>query len=302
MSEEKEVSLFEKGVQLPAHMRTGERDELTRSLLGAGSGGGGKRISIRGSVWRMMVDGEQIAVNEDKAMSLVIVRVSQHTHRTYYAGEYNADVFTPPACWSEDGKVPHSTIGQPQSNRCSTCPQNVKGSGNGKSRACQYSRVAAVLLDGDLDGDIYTLKLPAMSIFGDPKAETNMSLEAYTRFLDKFKASMISVVTEAKFDINSSTPKITFKPLRPLSDEEWETATRRGESDESKECVAIPAYASMGGYAGGPAPAPVPASIPAPAPAPVPRGPKIADNKARPDGKIAAKEANVADILDGWDD
>jgi len=72
------------------------------------------------------------------------------------------------------------------------------------------------------------------------------------------------------------------------------------ESDESKECVAIPAYASMGGYAGGPAPAPVPASIPAPAP--VPRGPKIADNKARPDEKIAAKEANVADILDGWDD
>jgi hypothetical protein len=156
-----------------------------------------------------------------------------------------------------------------------------------------------VLLDGDLEGDIYTLKLPAMSIFGDPKAETNMSLEAYTRFLDKFQASMTSVVTEAKFDINSSTPKITFKPLRPLTDDEWKTAIQRGESDESKERVAIPSYGSMGGE---PAPASAAAPKPAPAPAPAPRPPRVADNKARPDEELAAREANVADILDGWDD
>ena len=299
MSDKNEVSLFGADVHLPAHMRSGERDELTKALIGGDSSLGGKRISIRGSVWRMMVNGEQIAVNEDKAMSLVIVRVSQHTHRTYYAVEYNADVFTPPACWSDDGKAPHATAGNPQSSRCSTCPQNVKGSGNGTSRACSYSRVAAVLLDGDLEGDIYTLKLPAMSIFGDPKAETNMSLEAYTRFLDKFQASMTSVVTEAKFDINSSTPKITFKPLRPLTDDEWKTAIQRGESDESKERVAIPSYGSMGGE---PAPASAAAPKPAPAPAPAPRPPRVADNKARPDEELAAREANVADILDGWDD
>jgi len=280
MSEEKEVSLFETGVQLPAHMRSGERDELTKALIGGDSSLGGKRISIRGSVWRMMVNGEQVAVNEDKAMSLVIVRVSQHTHRTYYAGEYNADVFTPPACWSDDGKAPHATVGNPQSSRCSTCPQNVKGSGNGTSRACSYSRVVAVLLDGDLEGDI-----------------TNMSLEAYTRFLDKFQASMTSVVTEAKFDINSSTPKITFKPLKPLTDDQWKIVIQRGGSDEAKERVAIPSYGSMGGE-----PAPAPAAAPKPAPAPRPKAPKVVDNKARPDEELAVKEANVADILDGWDD
>jgi hypothetical protein len=299
MSEEKEISLFGADVQLPAHMRTGERDELTKALIGGDNSLGGKRISIRGSVWRMMVNGEQIAVNEDKAMNLIIIRVAQCTHRTYYSAEYNPDTFTPPVCWSDDGKAPHATASNPQSSRCSTCPQNVKGSGNGKSRACSYSRTVAVLLDGDLEGDIYTLKLPAMSIFGDPKAETNMALEAYTRFLDKFQASMVSVVTEAKFDINSSTPKITFKPLRPLTDDQWKTAIQRGDSDEAKERVAIPSYGSMGGE---PAPAPASMAAPKPAPAPAPKGPKLADNKARPDEEVSLKDANVADILDGWDD
>ena len=67
-----EITLFSKGGNaLPAHLRNLELDETTKSLMGGGSGG--KRISIRGGVFRMMVDGKEIAQNEDRAMNIVIV-------------------------------------------------------------------------------------------------------------------------------------------------------------------------------------------------------------------------------------
>ena len=49
-----ELTLFSKGGNsLPAHLRNIELDETTKALMG-GSGASGKRISIRGGVFRML--------------------------------------------------------------------------------------------------------------------------------------------------------------------------------------------------------------------------------------------------------
>lgn len=50
------MTLFKSGnVALPDYLR--EVDETTRALAGSG---GGKQISIKGGVWRMMVGGEEV--------------------------------------------------------------------------------------------------------------------------------------------------------------------------------------------------------------------------------------------------
>ena len=57
-----EMTLFAKGGNnLPAHLRNLELDETTKALMG-GNGASGKRISIRGGVFRMIVDGKEIEI------------------------------------------------------------------------------------------------------------------------------------------------------------------------------------------------------------------------------------------------
>ncbi len=89
---------------LPAHLREVEIDETTKALMGGG--GGTKRISIEGGVWRMMVNGKEVARNEERVMNVVIVAAAPKVSRTFYAGVYKKGVASAPDCWSADGEVP----------------------------------------------------------------------------------------------------------------------------------------------------------------------------------------------------
>ena len=55
-----DVTLFKNGV--PDYLRNAPLDDVTKSFLSGG--GGGKRISIRGGVFRLVVDGKEIATSE----------------------------------------------------------------------------------------------------------------------------------------------------------------------------------------------------------------------------------------------
>ena len=81
-----ELTLFrnQKAV-VPNHVRN-NTDELTRRMLG--SSGGNKRISIRGNVFRMIVNGQEVAKSDDRSMDIVIVNASETVNRTYYGGVY----------------------------------------------------------------------------------------------------------------------------------------------------------------------------------------------------------------------
>ena len=171
-----EITLFRKD-QLPAYLRDKGVDATTKALMGSG---GGKRISIRGGVFRKIVNGQEVMRSEERSMNVVIVRAMPDVNRTYYEGTYKEGDKTPPSCWSSNGTAPDSDVKHPQSASCASCPQNVKGSGQGDSRACRFSQRIAVVLDGELDGDVLQLTLPAQSIFGkaDP---TKMPLQQYAK-------------------------------------------------------------------------------------------------------------------------
>ena len=154
------------------------------------------RISIKGAKFREMVSGEQTQVRKDDFLNVVIVNAGALS-RTYYEGEYDSDNPTPPACWSPDNKKPDAEVENPQAKTCESCPQNVKGSGKGESRACRFNQRIAVLLEGDLD-TVYQLQLPATSIFG--KDKKGMGMQQYVAFLKSKGAPSIGVITKMYFD------------------------------------------------------------------------------------------------------
>ena len=142
---------------------------------------------------------------------------------------------TAPTCWSSDTDKPDDNVDAPQASRCADCEQNVKGSGKGESRACRYSQKIAVSLEEDMD-NVYQMQLPATSIFGDTK-EGKMPMQAYARFLKAHNTPVIAVVTEMKFDENSSVPKLFFSPSRPLEEVELNKAVASVESDATKNAI-----------------------------------------------------------------
>ena len=236
-----EMTLFSKGGNtLPAHLQNLQLDATTKALMGGSGNGGGKRISIRGNVFRMMVDGKEIAQNEDRAMPIIIAAANPNVSRTFYAGVYQEGQAMAPTCWSNDGVSPDIKAEAPQSGKCATCSQNIKGSGQGDSRACRFSQRLAVLLENDIRGDVYQLTLPAQSIFGAVE-NGKMPLQAYAKFLGSHGLPVTAVVTEMRFDTASATPRLTFKAIRPLNEEELALAQLKGQSTEAKLAIAATA-------------------------------------------------------------
>ena len=285
-----EMTLFAKGGNtLPAHLRNLELDATTKALMGSG-GGSGKRISIKGGVFRMIVDGKEIAQNEDRAMPIVIVAANPHVSRSYYAETYVEGQVLAPSCWSNDGVSPDSKVSEPQSGKCATCAQNIAGSATqGAGRACRYSQRLAVTLENDLKGDVYQLTLPAQSIFGNVEGG-KMPLQAYAKFLGSHGLPITAVVTEMRFDTASATPKLTFKALRPLEADEMALAQEKGQSAEAKSAIA-----STPATLDGAKPKAVAAS------APVAKAEDTPAEEAEPT-KRAKKAApkDVSEILDDW--
>lgn len=284
-----EMTLFSKGGNaLPAHLRNLELDETTKSLMGGGAGG--KRISIRGGVFRMMVDGKEVAQNEDRAMNVVVVAANANVSRSYYEGTYQEGQSTAPTCWSNDGITPDSKVESPQADKCASCPQNIKGSGQGDSRACRFSQRIAVVLENDILGDVYQVTLPAQSIFGAAE-NGKMPLQAYAKFLGSHGLPITAVVTEMRFDTASATPRLTFKAVRPLEADELQHAQEKGKSPEAKSAIAA-TVAMIDGTK------PKAVAVEASKPKKV-EAEEVAEAEPTKRPKKAAPK-DVADILDDW--
>lgn len=226
-----EITLFNQ--DLPDYLREVELDDLTKSLAG---NTGGKKISIRGSVFRLVVNGEEIAKNENRAMNVVIVNGAPKIARSFHASKYVAGENLPPDCWSNDGVKPDASIETPQHSNCEACPQNIKGSGQGDSRACRYLQRLAVLLADDINGDVYQLTLPSKSIFGRGDID-KMPFQQYAKYVGSQGKNINTLVTEMRLDSDSDTPKLTFKPVRFLTRAEWEAAKAAGDSPAARAAI-----------------------------------------------------------------
>lgn len=226
------LTLFSSGATLPDYLRD-VADSTTKDIAGSS---GGKQISIKGGVWRMVVGGEEVAKNEDRSMNFVILGTSKGVSRTYYEGKYEEGKDAKPACWSAEGTVPNAEVPTPQSASCATCPQNIEGSGDGKARACRYSKRLAVALENDIGGNIYRLSVPAKSYFGKADGD-KMPLQAFGKFLAGHGLPITGLVTEARFDTSEAVPVMKFRAVRPLTRDEWEIAKAQSTTEDAKQAV-----------------------------------------------------------------
>lgn len=234
-----DLTLFNSG-KLPSYIKNIGVDDVTKKLL---TGGGGiPRISIRGGVFRKIVGGEEISRSDARAMNIVVLDSSPTQYRTFYMKQYKEGQKSSPDCWSADGKHPSPEAKHPQHSDCANCPQNRKGSGQGDSRACRFSQQLAVLLDGDLEGDILQLTLPSQSIFG--KEGKKLGLLKYVEALQHYGVPITAVVTEMRFDVDSATPKLIFSPVRPLEEDEYTLCRKRAEEDAVKKAIELSVYVS----------------------------------------------------------
>ena len=233
-----ELQLFKNGI--PAHLRNIEMDETTKALAGVRANsntvGGSKRISIKAGVFRMMVDGKEMTSIEDRFLPVVIVAAAPKDARTFYGKAYvEGQEVTAPDCWSNDGTVPDAKASSPQAKRCIDCKQNIKGSAPNEKKACKYSRRIAVLLENDPKGEIFQVSIPAGSLWGSDNGK--LGIKPYSELLASHGLNVTNVVTEMRFDTSTSSPKVYFKAVRGLSEEEIILAQTRGKSIEALRAI-----------------------------------------------------------------
>jgi hypothetical protein len=174
-----------------------------------------------------------------------------------------------------------------------------------------------------MEGDVLQLTLPATSIFGKEEGD-NRPLQAYARWLVAQNIDPTEVVTRMRFDTKSESPKLFFKTMRYLTDDEYPICTEKGASVEAKQAVTMtvakmdkaaevsnPVQGTKPKAAAKPAPAPEAEDDEPPAPAPKAKKkaaapaeeadePVVRKEEKKPSA-VPAQKANLADMVDDWD-
>jgi len=311
------ITLFSPS-NVPAFARNNELSDTAKALTGGGVSNT-KRISIKGGVFRLLAGGKEIAAIDDRHLEVIIVKAAPKVSRIFYASSYDADNITGPDCWSNDGERPDASSQNKQSDACISCPKNQAGSGQGNSRACRYQQRLAVVLANNPSGDVMQLTLPATSVFGKEEGDKR-PLQAYARYLavQNPPVNPEQIVTEMRFDTKAESPKLFFKPVRWLTDDEYEVIKTQAESDDAQRAVVMTVAQSDGVKAN--APKMVLAGKPlvveaeeeedeAPA-KPAKKTKPAVDADEEPEVRketpkaaaVPAKKGKLADIVSDWDD
>lgn len=233
-----EVAVFGAGAAVPAFVKQrGELSAVAKAL--AGRGEFGKRLSIKGGVFRLIAGGKEVSAIEERYLDVIIVAAAEKIGRTFYAKKFSPDdAASPPDCWSANGDTPDPSVKTPPSPSCQTCPNNAKGSGEGDSRACRFSQRVAIVLQNDPAGDVLQLQIPAASLFGKEEGDQR-PLQAYARWLAAQNVSPEEVVTRLKFDTKAESPKLFFKAMRWLEEEEYAIAKKQGATEDAKNAITM---------------------------------------------------------------
>jgi hypothetical protein len=310
------LSLFDSPTaQLPAHLSYSSGVSSDIALGGMGR----NRIGLKGSRFRLIVNGQEEAVLESNSMEVVIVGAAKGVGRIYYGGDYDPDTKSHPLCYSPDGIAPGSDVAAPQALKCAQCPQNQKGSKitqtGQKTKACTYfKRLAVVLLD-DPAHRVFQLDGKALTIFGDGEPARNLfTLNEYSKKLNTRGWDVTHLITKLSFDTKSSVPKLYFSPVRLVGEDEADWIKEIINSEDVQETVKITAItdasdadteAPAAQQAAPEAPkAPEPKAAPKAAPATVPKAEAVKIVKAAPKApeppKVKEVESSGNEDLDAF--
>lgn len=210
-------------------------------------------LSYRGSKWRIKYRGEErLLLREDgeprASIELVLVAASNHLSKIFYRDGYKEGSTEAPDCFSNNGVTPDPSARAKQANACAACAMNAWGSRitpAGKAgKACSDSKrvVAVPLMDieNELFGGPMLLRVPAASL---------NDLATYAQRMKQTGYPLYAIGTRITFDPAANYPKMLFKEIRALTEEEatlvndlrFDTRTQRILSDNLPEDTAASA-------------------------------------------------------------
>lgn len=194
--------------------------------LSAGVSGGFSVLSFRGSKWRVKHSGEEHLLTNSEgdarsSVTAVILKANRNISKNYYEGGYVEGSADTPSCWSVDGIKPDAAVEKPVSPSCANCPKNQFGSritdSGSKAKACSDNRRIAIVPEGDYANENFggpmLLRVPAASLSDLAMFGKAMSQKGYP---------YNTIVTRISFDPDTSYPKLKFKAVRPLKEDEAE--------------------------------------------------------------------------------
>lgn len=214
------LSVLNKGnANLPAHLRQAMDNDHSWDGVG---GVAIPRIEVSDRRIKAILNGTEVASSKDP-ITVVLVKPGA-VGRTFYAKEYQKGEKAKPDCYSIDGIKPAADAQNPQSNRCDTCENNIKGSSKtmANAKACRYRQPVAVWIPGDKTWDtLFRVSLPATAIFPDEEnADGFRPLNKYVKELRAAGANPNMVYTEMAIDDYQDQPRLLFKPIGWIENEE----------------------------------------------------------------------------------
>ena len=258
-------------IDIPAHIRAlaEKAGEQNKGALGGIKAGSFPRISIGGSKFSIVENGEKVLLTDaDKPdlpameLRLAVVGFNPNVSKQFYPGEFEEGSDKEPACSSDNGVTPDPHIAAPQSRGCANCAQNVWGSKitkQGKQvKACSDNKRIAVIPEHDIINE------QALDLTIKPASLKNWA--EYVRALDAKGIPADSVVTKVQFDPSANFPKLVFKFGGFLTPEQIVSLAARAKGDDVR-LITSPRQSTASGPVTQPASQPVPAATPAPAPA-----------------------------------
>lgn len=186
------------------------------------------RISLRGSRFNFVENGEIRRTHDKLTLDVVVVGARPAPSRKWYAKVYDGADTTAPDCSSIDGKVPDgaqdkrpdvlTAAGARKVQSCAECPKNIAGSAiDGKGRACSYYHRIAVVSADVPENEVWAVDISALGIFGDDQPGQNRSnFRNYGTWLQTPRNGapqgipMHSLVTRLGFDAAESVPVLRF--------------------------------------------------------------------------------------------
>jgi hypothetical protein len=234
---------------LPDFLQTAGVSNLTRQLAGKS---GVKRIVPKNGIFRKTVGGEEMGKVKGN-LHAVIVNASPAVGRIFYAKQWSPDAEpTAPDCFSNDGRAPDAGSVSPQAERCDGCQQNIKGSGQGNSKACRYSRRIALVLEEDfgtsLEGSVYQMNLASMSLFGESVGDNTHTFENYSKYLSNNGKSLDYVITQVSFNEDNDNQSVLFTPTKYINKSQYAVTSKVANTPEVLKMVVMTPYqADMSG-------------------------------------------------------
>jgi len=228
---------------MPDFLREAGVSALTKQLAGRT---GTKRIVPKNGIFRKVVGGEEMGKVKGP-INVIVINASAHVGRIFYANQWTPDAEpTAPDCFSNDGRAPDAGANNPQNDRCDNCPKNIKGSGQGQSKACRYSRRLAVMLEEDfgttLEGSVYQINLASKSLFGESLSDKVHPFENYTKYLANNGKNIDHLVTTILFNEDNDNQSVLFTANRFINRTEFDALNKVASNPEVQRLVTMTPY------------------------------------------------------------